>query len=163
MQRKVLLIDDDVDCLESATEYLSDQNFNVISVLEPTCPMLKEKTTTCRMQVPCYDLVLSDNQMPGMTGLEFFQLQAQRGCKVPPHHKALMSGNISKKDQKIAEDMGYKVFHKPTPLDLLDGWIAEIQIRGHDFTGKRTGHSRSADDRSSYQLKRDPQLNAVSL
>ncbi len=126
MQRRALLIDDDIYCLESATEYLSDQNFNIVASLKPVCPMLKEKMTTCPMQVPCYDIVLSDNQMPGMTGLEFFQLQTRQGCKVPPQHKALMSGNISKKDQKTAEDLGYKIFHKPTPLDLLDHWIAEI-------------------------------------
>ena len=63
---------------------------------------------------------------PELTGLEFFEYQRQRGCKVSPEHKTLISGGISKKDQELAESMGYKVFHKPTPLDLIDSWIDEV-------------------------------------
>lgn len=126
MQKKVLVIDDDVFCLDSMIEYLSDQDFTITSSLKPTCPMLEKNVTSCPMQNPCYNIVISDNQMPGMTGLEFFQLQSKSGCKVPPHHKALISGNISGKDQKTAEEMGYKVFHKPTPLILIDHWINEV-------------------------------------
>ena len=136
MQKKVLVIDDDVYCLDSVVEYLSDQNFAITSALKPTCPMLKESATICPMQTPCYNVVLSDNQMPEMTGLEFFQLQTQNGCKIPPHHKALISGNISGEDQQIAEEMGHKVFHKPTPLNFIDCWINEILENPSTCQGK---------------------------
>ena len=126
MPKKVLVIDDDVFCLDSMIEYLSDQNFAITSSLKPTCPMLERGVTTCPMQTPCYNIVLSDNQMPGMTGLEFFQFQTKNGCKVPSHHKALISGNISSEDQKTAEEMNCKVFHKPTPLSQIDHWIDEV-------------------------------------
>jgi len=125
MQKKVLVIDDDIYCLDSMIEYLSDKNFTITSSLKPACPMLNGNTI-CPMQTPCYDIVLSDNQMPGMTGLDFFQFQTQNGCKVPPHHKALISGNLSREDQKTAEEMGYKVFQKPTPLSQIDHWIDEV-------------------------------------
>ena len=126
MQRKALVIDDDVFCLDVLVEYLSDKEFNIASSLKPTCPMIEQNAVTCPMQEPGYDIVLSDNHMPEITGLEFFELQRQRGCKVPPHHKALISGDISKEEEKIAKMRGYKVFHKPTPLNLIDSWIDEV-------------------------------------
>ncbi len=126
MQKMVLVIDDDIYCLDSMIEYLSDKNFAITSSLKPACPMLEGGFTTCPMQTPCYNIVLSDNQMPGMTGLDFFQLQTQNGCKILPHHKALISGNLSTKNQRTAKEMGYKIFHKPTPLSQIDHWIDEV-------------------------------------
>ena len=131
MKKTALVIDDDVFCLNITVEYLSDKKFDITSSLKPTCPMIEQKTEICPMQGHGYDIVLSDNHMPEMTGLELFELQRQGGCKVPPSHKALMSGGISAKDQKIAESIGYKVFHKPTSLDLLDSWIDEVMAKDH--------------------------------
>ena len=134
MKRTALVIDDDVFCLDIAVEYLSDKEFDITSSLKPTCPMIEQKTETCQRQCQqCqrYDIVLSDNHMPVMTGLELFELQRQGGCKIPPSHKAIMSGDISANEQRIAESMGYKVFHKPTSLNLLDKWIDEIMDKDY--------------------------------
>ncbi len=126
MQRKALILDDDVYCLDILADYLSDKEFDATSSLFPTCPMMEQNAATCPMQEPCYDIVLSDHHMPEMTGLEFFEYQRQRGCKVPPERKALISGDISREEEKTAQMIGYKVFHKPTPLNLIDGWIDEV-------------------------------------
>ena len=123
MKRKVLVIDDDVLCLDILVEYLTYKNFEVTSSLCPTCAMIEQQATSCPMQTPCYETVLSDYHMPGMTGLELFQYQAERGCKVLAKCKALISGAISSADQQIAENCGYKVFQKPTPLHLIDNWF----------------------------------------
>ncbi|MEA3362174.1 MAG: response regulator [Thermodesulfobacteriota bacterium] len=126
MQRKALIVDDDIFCLDILEEYLSDQKFDVTSSLKPICPMMEQNVNTCPMQTPCYDIILSDNHMPEMTGLEFFELQRQGGCKLSPEHKALISGDISREEQEIAAERGYKVFHKPTPLNLIDSWLGEV-------------------------------------
>ena len=123
MKSKILVIDDDVCCLDIAVEYFLDKDFSVTSSLNPTCPMMEQNLTTCPAVTSDFDIIFSDNRMPEMTGLEFFEYQRQRGCKIPPYRKALISGDISNEDQKIAEDIGYKVFHKPTPLNLFDRWI----------------------------------------
>ncbi|MCK4502150.1 MAG: response regulator, partial [Desulfuromonadales bacterium] len=73
MKRKVLVIDDDVLCLDILVEYLTYKNFEVTSSLCPTCAMIEQQATSCPMQTPCYETVLSDYHMPGMTGLELFQ------------------------------------------------------------------------------------------
>ncbi|MEA3545189.1 MAG: response regulator [Thermodesulfobacteriota bacterium] len=134
MKKKALVIDDDVCFLNIAVECLSDRGFAVTSALRATCPMIEQNSATCPFATFGYDIILSDNRMPGMTGLEFFEYQRQRGCKLPPCCKALISGDISGEDQRMAESIGYKVFHKPTPLALIDQWIDDV-LDNHSETG----------------------------
>jgi len=126
MKRTALVVDDDILCLEIMTEYLIDKDFDTISSLVPVCPLLERQCAHCPMQVPCCDVIFSDHHMPEMTGLEFFVYQEQHGCKVPACRKALISGNISGKTQQIAETHGYKIFHKPTSLDVIDSWLDNV-------------------------------------
>lgn len=131
MEIKALVVDDDVYCLDVSSEYLMDKGFHVSSFSGPTCPLLERKLERCPVDAPCYDFVLSDNQMPEMTGLEFFLYQEQRGCKIAASRKALISGNISPEDRDIATSMGYKLFQKPTSLDLIDAWVDAILDQRH--------------------------------
>jgi len=126
MKRKALVIDDDVYCLDISVEYLTGKDFAVTSALRATCPRLANGLETCPMTEPCYDFILSDNNMPDMTGLEFFLEQQNRGCKIPSAHKALISGDISAADMAMAKKMGYTVFQKPCLLETLDQWIDSI-------------------------------------
>ena len=128
MKRRALVIDDDVYCLDISVEYFLDKDFSVASELRATCSMMKKGLDTCPMSEPCYDFILSDNRMPDMTGLEFFTYQRQAGCKVSPQRKALISGDISDKDQKEAKEFGYTIFKKPCPLSTLDQWIDSLSI-----------------------------------
>ncbi len=126
MKRKALVIDDDVYCLDISVEYLLDKDFTVSSGLRATCSMVETGLNACQMSEPCYDFILSDNRMPDMTGLEFFTYQQQCGCKISPQRKALISGDLSEKDRKIARDLGYTIFQKPCPLSTLDQWIDRL-------------------------------------
>ena len=126
MKKTVLVIDDDVYCLNVAEGFFLEKGFTVTSSLKPSCPMVEQNLTKCPTSVFGYDIIFSDNRMPDMTGLEFFEYQRQRGCKVPPHRKALTSGDLSGSDQRIAENVGYKVFHKPTSLDVIDLWVDDV-------------------------------------
>ncbi|MEE4254911.1 MAG: response regulator [Desulfuromusa sp.] len=126
MKKKALVIDDDPYFLDVCIEYLKDKGLHVSSLLSPSCTMIEQNLETCPMNAPCYDIVLSDNNMPKMKGLEFFFYLSQRGCKVPAYCKALISGDISPQDRGIAEGMGCKVFQKPTPLHRVDSWIDDV-------------------------------------
>lgn len=130
MKRKALIIDDDAYCLDIAVEYFIDNGFTTTSQLRAICPMFQQNAATCPMSEPCYDVILSDNRMPGMSGLEFFAYQTKGGCKIPTQKKALISGDISAADEEIAERLGYKVFKKPCTLDTLDLWINELFPEG---------------------------------
>ncbi len=123
MERRALIIDDDVFCLDISAEYFQDKGFSTVAKIRATCPMLEQGATTCPMTEPCYDIILSDNRMPEMTGLDFFIHQGSCGCKLPPQHKTLISGDISVEDAAIATSLGYKIFNKPCSLETLDQWV----------------------------------------
>ena len=65
------------------------------------------------------DLVISDNQMPVMTGMEFIQALAQRSY-IRTHPVILYSGNVTKEMRKQARALGvYAVLPKPYKLHEL--------------------------------------------
>ncbi len=139
MKRKALIIDDDALCLDVLTQYLTHKKFDVTSSSRPSCPMIEQELSSCPMQKPCCGTLLSDYHMPGMTGLELFDYQEKRGCKILAKHKALISGAISTTEQSLAENRGYKVFHKPTPLHLLENWL-------DTFSNQPLAHSKNTYD-----------------
>ena len=65
--------------------------------------------------------------MPQMTGIELFQLQAQRGCKIDRKMKAIMSGRTDAKFLKQCEDLGYRFFEKPFECSDLTEWLGECE------------------------------------
>ena len=66
-----------------------------------------------------FDLVISDNQMPVMTGMEFIQELAQRSY-TSTHPVILYSGNVTKEMKKHARALGvYAVLPKPYKLHEL--------------------------------------------
>ena len=65
------------------------------------------------------DLVISDNQMPVMSGLEFIQILAQRSY-ISTHPVILYSGNLTKEMKRQARALGvYAVLPKPFKLQEL--------------------------------------------
>ena len=66
-----------------------------------------------------FDLVISDNQMPVMTGMEFIQELSQRSY-TSTHPVILYSGNVTKEMRKHARALGvYAVLPKPYKLHEL--------------------------------------------
>lgn len=122
-QRRALAIDDDKFCLELLSEILIEQQFEVDAFPQATCNMTIQEADCCPMEVPCYDVLLTDNQMPGMTGLDFLELQRCNGCKIPAHRKAIISGYWTTDDLGIAAQIGCQVFHKPYALELIGAWL----------------------------------------
>jgi DNA-binding response OmpR family regulator len=67
------------------------------------------------------DLVVSDNRMPHVTGMEYVRRLLHDGCMV--RHIALMSGDWDYRDIHEAEAMGCKIFHKPFSMGALQSWL----------------------------------------
>jgi PleD family two-component response regulator len=62
--RRILIVDDDAVVLEVFTRILRDDGFDVLS-----CPSAREALQELR--VGTFDLIISDMNMPGETGLHF--------------------------------------------------------------------------------------------
>ena len=91
------------------------------------CPLNGSSAGICECHAPCADLVISDFQMPQMTGIELFQLQAQRGCKVDRKMKAIMSGHSDGELSRQCEGLGYRFFEKPFACSDLTDWLSECE------------------------------------
>lgn len=123
MSLKVLVLDDDVQCLNLSEAYFQYKGFEVSAYLQATCPMFEQVAAYCSLEEPIYDLIVVDNDMPNMKGIEFLEYIQEKGCKIPNTRKAILSGGISNEERDRAKSLGVKVFDKPCPLDVLDQWI----------------------------------------
>ena len=70
-----------------------------------------------------FDLVISDNQMPVMTGMEFIQNLAQRSY-LSTHHLILYSGNLTPELEQQARNFGVSaVLSKPYNFSKLLAFV----------------------------------------
>jgi len=69
-------------------------------------------------------LIVSDNRMPMITGLEYVRGLRSRGKNT--RHIALMSGDWCPKDREEAESLGCKVFCKPFRMSELKKWVMSL-------------------------------------
>ena len=95
-----------------------------------SCPVFKDHGMQCSQNCRCADVIISDFQMPGMTGLDFFKLQRKRGCKLVDKNKALMSGSPLIKEMKHEiDDLGCHLIGKPFKMADLLTWVDECGQR----------------------------------
>lgn len=126
--KRALVFDDNLIGRRLLTEILQEKQFKVNAFSSPTdFPPVKE-IVKCPLLHSVYDILITDNKMPNMTGLELLELQQHKGCKIPDHHKAIISGSWTKKDLERTKQLGCKVFHKPCPIDQIINWL-EKQLR----------------------------------
>lgn len=123
---RALVVDDDVFCLKVTSEFFKYKGFEVTALLRPSCPTMEMKAKQCVQNSAPFDVIVSDNRMPGMTGLEFFEFIEEKGCQLPLAHKALLTGDLTVEEHRRAKEKGYRVFEKPCSLSSLDKWLAEI-------------------------------------
>ena len=118
MSLKVLVLDDDVQCLNLSEAYFQYKGFEVSAYLQATGPVLEQVAGDS-----IYDLIVVDNDMPNMKGIEFLEYIQEKGCKIPNIRQAILSGGISNEERNRAKALGVKVLDKPCSLDVLDRWI----------------------------------------
>jgi DNA-binding NtrC family response regulator len=113
--KKVLVVDDDEDLLFIIAEYLSMNGIECDSATSAS--QARKRILTCD-----YDMVISDLQMPGESGLELFRFLSYRRPELP---FILMSGNPDPWIRREALRMGVcRFFQKPFHLSSLKRLLA---------------------------------------
>ena len=157
---RIIIFDDEAVLLELLGLCFAKWGYEVFSYRTPmVCPFSGSSSSCCESLAPCADLVISDFQMPQMTGIELFQLQAQRGCKIDKKMKAIMSGRTDAKLITQCGDLGYRFFEKPFDCSDLKDWLSESEKH---FDLSRPLGGKKADGRNDFKEDTEYCLNNQS-
>jgi len=115
MRKRILLVDDHQLAREALKLLLESQGYVVEEAEDGASGLIRIE------EGQPFDLVISDNQMPVMTGIEMVQRLAQQSY-LSTHPLILYSGNLTPELEQQALDLGVSaVFSKPYNFsDLLD-------------------------------------------
>lgn len=122
LRKRAIIIDDDRLLRTSLIDMLEGWGYEVISCAEPVFySVFLDRGCDCRAEHVCADIIITDVNMPHMTGLDFIDKQKHKGCKVS--NIAVMSGAWDDEKIEYAERLGCTVFDKPFQIDKLKKWI----------------------------------------
>ena len=124
--KKALIFDDEEMILDLLTEILTEKQFEVTAFPDPISFLSQQEKCSCHIEsAPCFDVIITDNLMPGMTGLEFLERLKGFGCKLADNRKAIISGHLTEDDLIRAKKINVKVFHKPGNIYDLIQWLPD--------------------------------------
>jgi len=128
MKIRALVFDDDEVLRELISSVLQRQGYEVYDFPEPGfCPLFLVRECPCPVSHICADTIMTDLNMPNITGLEFIENQIKRGCKV--RNIALISGDWSEPEMYRAHELGCMTFSKPLRIAELIAWLNQCEKR----------------------------------
>ncbi len=135
MKLRILVIDDDPEIRTLLQTALSSKGHHVTALADPTeFPFLQRETCPCPPNEPCADILLADNIMPNMEGLDLFKTLKSRGCHpLVRGNVAIMSGYLTIHYMNELNDLGINYFRKPFALSEIYEWVDQCQARLEEF------------------------------
>ncbi len=138
MRKRAVVIDDDAGCRWFAAKALGALGYEVYA-FDTTAFCRCHDACFCKAGETCVDIILTDNQMPGRTGLDFIREQRRKGCRCTLI--GIMSGTWTDGELAEARELGCTVFAKPVSLRELRYWLeshaaaltAERELRDFGF------------------------------
>ena len=128
MQARVLLFEDDESTRNLVGMYLRVKGYEVLDFVSPvTCALVSEKKCECPRNHACADMVITDMNMPGMTGLQLIRYQIEKGCHAPPQNKAVISAALTREQEQEFCALGCRCLRKPFKLPDLLNWVRSCE------------------------------------
>jgi CheY-like chemotaxis protein len=123
---RVILLDDNDGIRSDLSQIFAARGYEVFAFSNPAiCPLQIMPECRCNANQACTDIIVSDIDMPNMTGLSFIENQKKKNCKC--QHIVLMSGNWAEQDLLRAHELGCKTFAKPFTFQELYEWLDEVE------------------------------------
>ncbi|MBE0576039.1 MAG: response regulator [Desulfuromonadales bacterium] len=127
---RIILLEDEKAISELLRKIIQGFGHEVLAFSVPTaCPFCKNHESECLQEYPCADVVLSDNMMPNLKGIDYLKLLRTRNCKIIDENQALMSAAISAEHQEDIRALGCQFFQKPFMINTLQSWLNECAAR----------------------------------
>jgi CheY-like chemotaxis protein len=118
---RILVADDDEGLRELVTMRLTAEGYDVVdAVSAPDLLRVLETISTDRWPLDGVDLIILDNRMPGMTGLEAIRRLRAARWETPA---ILITAFPEPPVRREAATLGVLVLTKPFPFDLLTNSI----------------------------------------
>ncbi len=122
MKVRAIVLDDDYTIRTVISDILEDRGYEVFGSSEPLfCPIYLDCECSCPVEHLCATVVITDINMPNMTGLEFIEHQKSNGCKV--QNVAVMSGSWTDEELDHAKRLGCHTFNKPFKVGEIKNWL----------------------------------------
>ncbi len=126
MKIRAIVLEDN-DSLRTLTrDILKDRGYEVYAFSEPFLrPVYRDSERPYTEEHTCSTIIITDIDMPNMTGFEFIEHQKSKGCKF--QSIAIMSGRWTNENIKHAKRLGCHMFKKPFKIDELEKWLDECE------------------------------------
>jgi CheY-like chemotaxis protein len=119
---RAIVLDDDYMLRTVLSDILKDRGYEVFDASEPTfSPIYLESKCPCQDGYFCTNIIITDINMPNMSGLEFIEHQKSMGCKIT--NLAVMSGRWTDEEREHAKRLGCHTFNKPFKIDEIKKWL----------------------------------------
>jgi CheY-like chemotaxis protein len=129
-KHRVIIFDDDPVIVKLYREIFLSLDYEVLTFTEPVvCPIYGENAAACSKMDPCADIMITDYQMPVMSGLDLLETQQDRGCKLTVKNKTLITGYANTSISSRVKELGCAYFQKPMALSSLLAWVSECEAR----------------------------------
>ena len=123
--RAIVLDDEDV-IRDLIYNLLKTRGYEAHASSEPLfCPIYLDSECPCPTEHICTSIIITDINMPNMTGFEFIEHQKSMGCKV--QNVAVMSGSWTGEEIEHAKSLGCHMFKKPFKIDEIEKWLNECE------------------------------------
>ena len=126
MKIKAIVLEDNDSLRTLMGGVLKDRGYEVYASSEPfLSPVYRDSERPCPEEPICPNIIITDIDMPNMTGFEFIEHQKSKGCKIK--NIAIMSGRWTNEDIKHAKRLGCHMFEKPFKIDEVEKWLDECE------------------------------------
>lgn len=122
-KRRAIIYDDNPDVADMLKEHFMLRGYEALTFQKPVyCPAYEDHAA-CNELYPCADIILTDLDMPRMSGIDMLRVQSLNGCRVPAGSRALMSGALDERGLKGLRELGCMYFQKPFSFDEIAAWL----------------------------------------
>ncbi len=126
MRIRAIVLDDDDAMRSLIYDILKNRGYEAYASYEPYfCPIYLNSECPGPVDHLCTTIIITDLNMPDMTGLEFIEHQKRNGCKV--QNIAVMSRRWTDEELEHAKGLGCHIFEKPFEINEIEKWLDECE------------------------------------